>query len=99
MLDAARLSMRQLAELLSLTVDRPVVDRTGLTGLFRLRIELPPAVYNIGILPNTDSALANEPSAASAFKAVEGLGLKLEPRRVPLDVLVVDAIERVPTEN
>jgi uncharacterized protein (TIGR03435 family) len=35
----------------------------------------------------------------SVFKAVEGLGLKLQERRAPVDVIVVDKIERTPTEN
>jgi uncharacterized protein (TIGR03435 family) len=41
----------------------------------------------------------NDPSGVSAFKAVEKLGLKLEPRRILLDTIVVDTIERAPTEN
>jgi len=35
----------------------------------------------------------------STAKAVEGLGLRLERRRSPIDVLVVDKIERTPTDN
>jgi uncharacterized protein (TIGR03435 family) len=37
--------------------------------------------------------------AASTFKAVEGLGLKLERRRGPVDVFVVDSMRRTPAEN
>ena len=40
-----------------------------------------------------------EPTGISTFKAVEGLGLKLDERRAPLDVLVIDRIERTPIEN
>jgi uncharacterized protein (TIGR03435 family) len=36
---------------------------------------------------------------AAAFKALEGLGLRLERRRVPVDFVVVDKISRTPTEN
>lgn len=54
--------------------------------------------------PNCDgdvngNAIVREPTGADTFKAVEGLGLKLEERREPLDVLVVDTINRTPTEN
>jgi uncharacterized protein (TIGR03435 family) len=35
----------------------------------------------------------------SAVKAVEQLGLKMEPRRIPVDTIVVDQIERVPSDN
>lgn len=96
---ATRMTMGQLASLLSFTVDRPVVDRTGLMGLYRFRIELPPPTRMTLITPNAFNAGPSEPNIASSFKAVEGLGLKLEPRRIMLDTIVVDMIERVPTDN
>jgi uncharacterized protein (TIGR03435 family) len=40
-----------------------------------------------------------EPTGVSTFKAVESLGLKLESRRSPIDVLVIDKLERTPTDN
>jgi uncharacterized protein (TIGR03435 family) len=99
-IDAARISMAQLATMLSFTVDRPVVDRTGLTGLYRLRIELPPPNFAIAsALVPLDATRTNEPNVASPFKAVEELGLRLEPRRSPLNVIVVDEIRRAPTDN
>jgi uncharacterized protein (TIGR03435 family) len=39
------------------------------------------------------------PSGVSIFKSVERLGMKLEPGRSPIDVLVVDRVERTPTGN
>lgn len=39
-----------------------------------------------------------EPTGVSTFAAVERLGLKLEERRAPFDILVVDKIDRQPTE-
>ena len=97
-IDATRITMGQLAALLSLTVDRPVIDGTKLTGLFRLRIELPPATFAIAsvLVPITPT---NEPNVVSPFSAVEKLGLKLERRRLPVDTIVVDAIERMPRDN
>jgi hypothetical protein len=96
-IDATRISMTQLATLLSFTVDRPVVDRTMLTGLYRLRIELPPPTF---LIPSVFSeAPPTEPSVVSPFSAVEKLGLRLERRRAMLDTLVVDHIDRVPTDN
>ena len=97
-IDATRITMAQLATMLSLTVDRPVVDKTGLTGLYRLRIELPPPNFMIASVFSTVTP-ANEPQLVSPFKAVEKLGLKLEPRRTMLDTIVVDTIQRTPTDQ
>jgi uncharacterized protein (TIGR03435 family) len=104
-IDAARITMAELASYLSVTVDRPVVDRTKLTGLYKFRIELPPETWtpglvsSLGVSTKPDGTPINDPSGVSAFKAVEQLGLKLEPRRILLDTIVVDKIEKVPTEN
>jgi uncharacterized protein (TIGR03435 family) len=82
-----------------------VVDSTKLTGLYKLRIELPPPAFvpgllaSLGVSTTPDGTPINDPSGVSTVKAVEQLGLKLEPRRIPLDTVVVDEIERVPTEN
>jgi uncharacterized protein (TIGR03435 family) len=42
---------------------------------------------------------ASDPSGGSIFQTVQSLGLKLEPRKLPLDVIVVDKGEKIPTEN
>jgi uncharacterized protein (TIGR03435 family) len=104
-INAARMTMGQLAPYLAATVDRPVVDGTKLTGLYKFQIDLPPPTFapgllaSLGVSTTPDGTPINDPSGISAFKAVEELGLKLEPRRIPLDTIVVDKIERAPTEN
>jgi uncharacterized protein (TIGR03435 family) len=42
---------------------------------------------------------ASDPGGLSVFEAVQQLGLKLEPRKVPLDLIVIDHLEKAPTEN
>jgi len=70
--------------------DRPVIDRTGLAGSYKLRIEATPE-YRIDHNP--------QPSDLSIFTAVrEQLGLRLEPTIAPLDILVVDSVQK-PSEN
>ncbi len=70
--------------------DRPVIDRTGLTGTYKLRVEATPE-FRI----NRDSL----PSDLSIFTAVQDqLGLKLEPSTAPIDILVVDSAPK-PSEN
>jgi len=48
--------------------------------------------------PEAIQAMQNAPGD-SMFSALQAVGLKLEPRKAPLDVLVIDHIERTPTEN
>jgi len=105
-LDAARITMAQLALYLGGTVDRPVIDRTNLTGLYKFRVELPPEHWGspafqaaLGVSRTPEGTPSTDPSGVSAFKVAEDLGLKLEPRRIPLDTIVVDEINRTPTEN
>ena len=69
-------------------VGRPVVNATNLTDSFDWELTWAPDPSDAGAL-----------DAVSIFTALqEQLGLKLEPSRGPVDVLVVDSVER-PTEN
>jgi uncharacterized protein (TIGR03435 family) len=76
-------NMQGLADSISGYAGRPVVDKTGLAGYYAFMLEF--------IIVDNDGV--------SIFTALqEQLGLKLEPARGPLDVVVIDHIER-PTEN
>lgn len=83
-------SMSDLALILDFRVDRPVIDRTGLTGRYDFTLKW---TYDEDRAPMDGSA------APSLFTAMqEQLGLKLEPLKAPAPVLVVDKIER-PSAN
>jgi len=70
---------------------RPVVDRTGLTGFFDAELELPP------LQPIVSDAGGDQ--GISVFTVLqEQLGLRVEEGKGPVDVLVVERLER-PTEN
>jgi uncharacterized protein (TIGR03435 family) len=86
-----RMSMGLLATLLSRFEREIVVDQTGLKGLFEIKLDWTP----------DDGAAANDlATGPSIFTAVqEQLGLKLESRKGPLDVLVIDHAEKVPADN
>jgi uncharacterized protein (TIGR03435 family) len=87
--------MTRLAEFLSIQADRPVVDRTGLTGFYDFTLE-----WSFDDSQRSALATAAVPRDAdsvgpSLFTAVqEQLGLKLETSKAPIDVLVIDHAER-----
>jgi uncharacterized protein (TIGR03435 family) len=80
-----------LATLLSIG-NTPVIDATGLTGsfYFTIRSQISAAV------PGRANNDPNLPALSTALN--EQLGLKLESRRAPVDVLVIDSVQ-APTEN
>jgi uncharacterized protein (TIGR03435 family) len=82
--------MAQLASQFSKrnSVDRPVIDKTGLTGTYDYKLEW-----------GDDTAGGADPAVLSAFTAFqEQLGLRLEPTRAPVQVLIVEHAEK-PSEN
>ena len=97
-ISAREMTMPMLAARLAQIVRRPVIDRTGLTGMFDLDLAYATEYPAAG--PGPSNGLP-PPSldAPSIFTAVrEQLGLRLESTRSPLDVLVVDHAEK-PIEN
>jgi uncharacterized protein (TIGR03435 family) len=85
-------------------VDHPVVDQTELKGRYDFTLEWAPRRGGRGAVIVGGGAAgevpAPDPDGATIFGAVQSqLGLKLEPRKLPMDVLVIDKLERVPTEN
>jgi uncharacterized protein (TIGR03435 family) len=88
-LEGGGLTMQTLAQILTSPSGRPVIDRTGLVGGYNMTLKWTPAL-------SADSPASD---TVSIFTAVqEQLGLRLQSATAPLDVAVVDAVER-PTEN
>jgi uncharacterized protein (TIGR03435 family) len=79
-------SVSTLAEQLSMIVGRDVVDKTGIAGRYNLKLQWTP----------DDAAADSGPSLFTALE--EQLGLKLEPAKGPVQVLVIDKIE-MPSAN
>ncbi|MEO8098344.1 MAG: TIGR03435 family protein [Acidobacteriota bacterium] len=83
---------------LSQFMDRPIIDQTGLKGnyTFDLAFSDEPPLRALG---NTDAPPSVEATGATIFEALrDQLGLKLERRTGPVDVIVIDQAQR-PTEN
>jgi uncharacterized protein (TIGR03435 family) len=103
-LEGKKVPMASLVDSISRFVDRPVVDMTNLTARYDLTLE-----YSIDELRNLVRASGTDPRqipdipgmdpTISIFGSLEAVGLKLEPRKAPLDILVIDHIEKTPTAN
>ncbi len=122
-LESSGTTMKAFAEMLSVgVVDRPVVDKTELTGAYEVSVDLSEddamnvaraAVMNgpmgavmggpgggdgAGRGDNPGIRLA-DPSGSAIMKSIQSLGLKLDARKLPLDLVVIDHIEKAPSEN
>jgi uncharacterized protein (TIGR03435 family) len=102
----AILTMEELAKFLSRQVGGPVVDATGLKGEYEIDLSWsagPALEQRETTGAAAESRMQGDGPATpmgDLFSAVrESLGLKLEARKTPVEFLVIDHIERVPTEN
>jgi uncharacterized protein (TIGR03435 family) len=99
-LQGGALGVDRLLNTLKLLIGRQVIDKTGLTDLFDISLKFSSDGLS---LPGQPSRLATSaPEAAdpapSLFSAIQDLGLKLEPARGPVQVVVIDSV-RKPSEN
>ena len=107
--EAKKLTMAQLAESIARFAERPVIDQTGIQGTYDITLELTPEEYRTLLIRMAVSAGVNLPPEAlrllqgssdeSLFKGLQAVGLKLESRRAPIDVLVVDSVSKTPVQN
>lgn len=94
-LTAGAFPMSQLAIALSQAVGRPVIDRTGLTGVFDVDLAWTPDQFRKGVAPAGRPAPPGiDPDGPSLFMAVQQqLGLKLDFGKGRVDVLLVEGAE------
>jgi uncharacterized protein (TIGR03435 family) len=91
-----RATMRQLIVWATEQSDRPIIDRTGLTGNYDFAMPWEPQ----GVRVAEETGVTAPADVASINSALERyLGLLLVPRKEPVEMLVIDRLERVPTEN
>ena len=88
--------MSRLAEQLGRQMDRPVIDITDLKGVFSLTLNWTPEEA-MAAKEETRLDIETYPPLLTALQ--QQLGLKLEPKKAPVEVLVIDRIEKLPTEN
>jgi uncharacterized protein (TIGR03435 family) len=86
-LDFWNMDLAHFATILARPAGQPVIDKTGLAGAYDFKLSYAPA---------------NDPNSplSSFFTALqEQLGLKLLPAKVPLEIIVIDHVDRIPTDN
>ena len=92
---AGGIPISQLTVMLSQYTQRIVVDRTGLKGNFDIDLTFTPDRMPQGPLPPGVQLPPIDPNGPSIFTAIqEQLGLKLDSERGPVEVLVIDHVER-----
>ena len=106
---ARKLPMSSFAEVLARFEDKPVVDMTDLKGSYDFDLEFTQEDYMAMLIRSAIAAGVTMPPEAlrmlsgssgdSLLNALQRLGLKLETRKAPLEVLVIDRINKTPTEN
>ena len=86
LITGVQMPMSVLVSLLSRFERQLFIDKTGLTGRYQIRLEWTPD---------------NDPDrkGRSLAEALDDLGLRMERRREPLDFLVVEKAERIPSDN
>lgn len=103
-----KVSMDVLALRLSLYLDRPVINMTGLDGNYDLTLPVTQEDYYILLVRSGANAGVTLPPRAlpllngtptSLFDALDDEGLHLDSRKLPLDTIVVDQALQTPTEN
>jgi len=97
--------LSKLTATLGGVLHHPVIDKTGLTGKYDFSLDFTLDMRALGPLPGgpapgagaSDNAPDPGPDLAAAVE--QELGLRLVPAKAKLDVLVIDKVEKVPTDN
>jgi uncharacterized protein (TIGR03435 family) len=108
-LESSNMSMKTLAELLSTgAVDRVVLDQTGLKGSYDIAIDIS-EFDAMGIVRQSitfmsmgnegKDGVAPDPSGSALRASIQNLGLSLEAKKLPIDIVVIDHAEKTPAEN
>jgi uncharacterized protein (TIGR03435 family) len=113
-LETSKMTMAGFADVLSRFVDRPVVDMTDLKGNYQVAFDLTmedlknvarasgmmvPGMGGGGEPGKAPPDAASDHAGSSIFSNVQQLGLRLESRKAPVEIIVVDHLEKTATEN
>jgi len=93
------MTMGMLARQLHTTFALPVVDRTGLTGRYKIWLDIDMNEKIPQSARGEDGQDASTPAGGKERASLEKQGLKLVSQRASIERLVIDHVERVPTVN
>ncbi|MFZ0821142.1 MAG: TIGR03435 family protein [Candidatus Acidiferrales bacterium] len=114
-MESSKMTMEILTAQLTAFLGQPVIDKTELKGSYVAAIDismedLQAMVRSLGMnfggagpaAPQANASpvpSASDPSGGSVYASIEKLGLKLNKEKLPVDIIVVDHLEKIPTEN
>ena len=97
-IDAARLTMPQFAEVLSRKLGKPVTDKTGVTGAYRVHLKWAP--LEDANKPGKGGKAKAGRDLPSLFTVIrDQMGLRLDAQKTMGEMIVIDRIEQTPIEN
>jgi uncharacterized protein (TIGR03435 family) len=107
--EGKRLTTTVIAGTLERFMDRPMLDMTDLNGVYDITLDVTQEDYRAMLihaavaagvtLPPEALRILDGASLPSLFEAVQKLGLRLDTRKAPLDMIVVDDGRKTPTDN
>jgi uncharacterized protein (TIGR03435 family) len=98
-LHGASVTIAQVVEYVQEFTDRPLFDKTGLTGFYNIQTEgWAPMRVGVDAAPQGRDARVDNPERPTLFDVFEKLGLHMESQRAVMDMFVIDHVER-PSEN
>jgi uncharacterized protein (TIGR03435 family) len=102
-IQCTKMNTTGMMELLGRFVERPVIDDTGLKSRYDFDLDVglqdmlslaKAAGINVPVMPQ-----AADVGGSVVFTAIQQYGLKLEPRKAAIDMLMIDRVEKTPTDN
>jgi len=101
---ATKMNAIGMVDMLGRFVERPVIDMTDLKGRYDFSLDVGlEDILALGRAAGMSIPIQAPPSSApgtsAVFTAIQQYGLKLEPRKAPIEMLVIDHVEKTPTDN
>ena len=88
-----------MIDLMTNILRAPVIDNTGLKGRYDLTLNVAKYAADMAAQGKSMDSAPADPAALISMVLQEELGLKLEAKKLPLELLIVDHAEKIPVEN